>query len=232
MTSAPDASAESEERSEVDRLIEALEPRSVMTAPGADMDVYFIDMERGQVVAWQVKRYAGEAGATEQQAPDPGVINQAILQALSVSKQREMTLAALARAVLERVRDDSVFELADRLDKSVEELEAERGHAAQVEGERDPDDPHEILKVLPEQYHEWFLADYRGALRAAYPAEGFLALTHMLHKWRLRAEQYADPTYQRSLAEAKKAWARNNRPRGWRSAEEVRERLRAQGRPA
>jgi hypothetical protein len=134
--------------------------------------------------------------------------------------------------VVERLRDDSVSTLAKRLEKSVEELEAEREHAAQVEGEREPDDPHEILKVLPGQYHEWFLADYRGALRAAYPAEGFLALTRLLRMWRLRAEQYADPSYQRSLAEARMARARNKRPPGWLSAEQVREQRGAQGRLA
>lgn len=232
MTTAPDASAEPEEHSDVNRLIDALEPRWVMAAPDAEMDVIYLDPEHGQVVAFQTKRYAGESGMPEQgrtqHAPDPETINQVILRALSASKQREITLVALARAVLERLRDDSVSGLADLLDKSVEELEAERDHAAQVEGEREPDDPSEILKVLPEQYHEWFLADYRRALRAAYPAGGFLALTLMLRKWRLRAEQYADPTYRRSLDEARMAQAGNTRPVGWLSAEEVREQRTAQ----
>jgi Family of unknown function (DUF6247) len=233
---APDASTESEERSEVDRLIDALQPRWTITSADTDVDVIFVDSEHRRVVAVETKRYVGEAGKPvqehEQHALDPEALYQVILRALSASKQREMTLAALARAALERLRYDSVFELADQLDKSVEELEAERDHAAQVEGDREPEDPYEILKILPEQYHDWFLADYRRALRAAYPTEGFLALTRLLHKWRLRAEQYADPAYQRNLEQARMAQAQGSRPPGWRSAKEVREQLRAQGRMA
>jgi len=146
--------------------------------------------------------------------------------------ERERALTALAVAALEQLRDDSARDLADLLDKSVEELEAERQEAARVEGVREPDDPSEILKVLPEEYREWFLADYRRALRAAYPAEGFLALQQMLRKWRLRAEQYSDPAYQKSVDEAKRPWPGGEPPRGWRSREEVRDSLRAQGRLA
>jgi uncharacterized protein DUF6247/Mrr restriction endonuclease-like protein len=233
LTSTPDTSAEPEERSEIDRLIDALQPRWEVAALDTGVDVIYLDPEHGQVVAVQAKRYAG---APEKERPhhtlDHESINQAVLQALSASQKREMTLLALARAVLERLREDSVSKLAELLDKSVDELEAERGQAAQVEGDREPDDPYEILKVLPEQYHEWFLADYRRALRAAYPAEGYLALTLLLRKWRLRAEQYADPDYQRSLDEARVARVRHTRPHGWRSGEEVRERLRSQGRQA
>jgi len=232
----PDASAEPEERSEVDRLIDALQPRLTIPSADTDVDVIYVDSELRQVVAVEAKHYVGEAGTPGhehgQQALDPEAIYQVILQALSVSRQREMTLAALARAAMERLRYDSVFELANQLDRSVEELEAERDHAAQVEGDREPQDPHEILKILPEQYHDWFLADYRRALRAAYPAEGFLALSRLLRKWRLRAEQYADPAYQRNLDEARMAQAQGSRPPGWRSAKEVREQLRAQGRMA
>lgn len=115
---------------------------------------------------------------------------------------------------------------------SVHENFVQRDIAAEVEGDRGSDDPYEILKVLPKQYHEWFLADYRGALRAAYPAEGFLALTTMLRMWRLRAEQYADPGYQATLTEARNALAHNSRPTEWKSAEEIRVRLREQGRIA
>jgi hypothetical protein len=231
-----DPSAESEVRSPFDRLIEALQPHSVMVAPDVQVDVVYLDPEHGQVVLMQARRDPGETGASERghapPVPDTETVHRAILRALTASKQREAALSALARALLEQLRDESVSELADLLDKSVEELEAARGHAAQVEGEREPDDPQEILKVLPKQYHEWFLADYREALRTAYPAGGFLGLTRVLHKWRLRAEQYADPAYQKSLDEARMARARSDRPPGWRSAEDVRDRLRERGRPA
>src|SRR6266567_4004881 len=108
--------------------------------------------------------------------------------------ERERALTALAVAALEQLRDDSARDLADLLDKSVEELEAERQEAARVEGVREPDDPSEILKVL--------------------------------------AEQYSDPAYQKSVDEAKRPWPGGEPPRGWRSREEVRDSLRAQGRLA
>ncbi len=100
------------------------------------------------------------------------------------------------------------------------------------EGEREPHDPYEILEILPEKYHNWFLADYRKALHTAYPPQGYLALGRMLQKWRLRAEQYADSGYQEELEKAQHARENADRPASWRSAQEVREGLRAQGRPA
>lgn len=146
--------------------------------------------------------------------------------------EREQALRALALAALEQIREDSARDLADRLDKSVEELVAQRREVAQIEGDREPEDPSEILKVLPAEYRDWFLADYRGALRAAYPGEGFLALQQMLRKWRLRAERYADQNHQREVDEAKRSWPEGEPPHGWRSREEVHETLRARGRPA
>jgi hypothetical protein len=121
---------------------------------------------------------------------------------------------------------DAHAEPANYLEKSVEELQAEREHAARVEGNREPDDPCEILKVLPQEYHEWFLADYRWALRAAYPPEGFLALRRLLRQWRERSEWYADPAYQETLA----ALRRGERPESARSWHEVRSEHEATGR--
>ncbi|MDR2988618.1 MAG: DUF6247 family protein [Nocardiopsaceae bacterium] len=118
---------------------------------------------------------------------------------------RETALRALALAALDRLKDDSVESLADILDRSVEELEESRQQAAQVEGEREPDDPFMILKVLPEDYHEQFLYDYREALRAAYPAEGYLALRRMLKRWAKTAEALSDPAYQAEAERSRRA---------------------------
>lgn len=117
-------------------------------------------------------------------------------------KAREAALRALAAAALEQLRADSVESVLDRLDERVEEVDESRQQAAQVEGEREPDDPYMILQVLPAEYHEQFESDYRDALRAAYPAEGYLALRRMLKRWRKAAEALSDPAYQ---AEAEKS---------------------------
>jgi hypothetical protein len=225
-----DGVAETEEASTIDRLIQALEPPA-LPAPGQGTDIVYV-LEEGTIALIQVKHHAGEAPEreSEQRAVDPSVLSHAFAQALVASRERETALTTLARAALERLRDNSVSELVERLEKSVDELEAQRDHAAQVDGDREPYDPHEILKLLPGRYHGWFLADYRGALRAAYPAEGFLALTRMLRKWRLRAEKYASEDYQRELGLAQMARANKTRPEGWKSAEEIQQRFRVQGR--
>lgn len=237
MNNVPEGSTGSDQRSEMDRLIEALEPHPAVAAPEEGVDVvYVLDAELGQVVTLQVKHTdqsgVHEAEQVQPNSPAPANLHYAILHALNASKEREITLTALAHAVVERLRDDSVSELEKRLEETVQKLEADREHSAQIEGEREPDDPFEILKVLPERYHEWFLADYRNALRSAYPAEGFLALKRMLGMWRLRAEQYASLSYQTSLAEVMIARDEKKRPPGWRRAEEVHERRRTQDRPA
>jgi hypothetical protein len=219
-----------EESSTIDRLIRALEPRP-LPAPGQGADVVYV-LEDGTVTLVQVKHGVSDQPELEsgQRHVDSTILSHAFAQALVASRERETALTTLARAALERLRDNSVSELIERLDKSVEELEAQRDHAVRVDGDREPYDPHEILKVLPGRYHDWFLADYRGALRAAYPAEGFLALTRMLRKWRLRAEKYAGEDYQRDLGLAQVARANKTRPENWKSAEEMQQRFRSQGR--
>lgn len=117
-------------------------------------------------------------------------------------KAREAALRALAAAALEQLRADSVDSVLDRLDERVEEVDESRQQAAHVEGEREPADPYVILQMLPAEHHEHFESDYRDALRAAYPAEGYLALRRMLERWRKAAEALTDPAYQ---AEAEKS---------------------------
>ena len=118
------------------------------------------------------------------------------VQIAARAAERDAAVTALARTVLEQYLDQAVSELQARLDQEVEELEAARQQAAHVEGEREPDDPYSILQILPEGYRGAFLSDYRAALRAAYPAEGYLALRRMLKRWRKAAETLADSAYQ------------------------------------
>jgi Family of unknown function (DUF6247) len=65
--------------------------------------------------------------------------------------------------------------------------------------EYDPDDPVEILRVLPGRYHEQFLAEYDAAVANARRPEHYRELHHLLRLWRLRAAAYADPGYQSRL---------------------------------
>ena len=66
---------------------------------------------------------------------------------------------------------------------------------AQAAYEYDPDDPVEILRVLPGQYHEQFLAEYEAAVDGARRPEQFRRLHDVLRLWRLRAIAYSDPGY-------------------------------------
>ena len=62
-----------------------------------------------------------------------------------------------------------------------------------------PDDPTRILRVLPEQYHAGFLAEYADAVHEARRPEGCAALAALLRLWRLRAAAYADPGFHERL---------------------------------
>jgi hypothetical protein len=66
-----------------------------------------------------------------------------------------------------------------------------------------PDDPVEILRLLPEEYHAQFLDDYNDAVEDARRPEGFGALQEMLRLWRLRAVAYSSPGYGERLAAAR-----------------------------
>jgi hypothetical protein len=68
--------------------------------------------------------------------------------------------------------------------------------SAQPQDDCDPDDPVEILRVLPEQYREQFRAEYGTAAEAARRPEGYGQLHRLLRRWRLRALAYSDPTYE------------------------------------
>ena len=59
----------------------------------------------------------------------------------------------------------------------------------------EPDDPVEILRVLPAEYHQQFLAEYEAAVDGARRPEQFRLLHDVLRLWRLRAIAYSDPGY-------------------------------------
>ncbi|MGH3319162.1 MAG: DUF6247 family protein [Streptosporangiaceae bacterium] len=71
---------------------------------------------------------------------------------------------------------------------------------AQPVHEPDPDDPIEILRLLPEAFHEQFLVEYRMAVDGARRPEEYRALHDLLRLWRLRAVAYSDPGYAERLA--------------------------------
>ena len=56
---------------------------------------------------------------------------------------------------------------------------------AQSAPEYDPDDPVEILRVLPARFHEQFLAEYDAAVTGARRPEHYHELHHLLRLWRL-----------------------------------------------
>ena len=77
--------------------------------------------------------------------------------------------------------------------------------SAQPIVEPDPDDPVEILRVLPGRFHEQFLADYRAAAAAAREPEAYRQLHSLLRLWRLRAVMYSAPGFDEARAEAREA---------------------------
>ena len=64
---------------------------------------------------------------------------------------------------------------------------------AQPVPEFDPDDPMEIMRVLPARYREQFLADYDAAAASARRPDRYHELHQMLRLWRLRAAAYSRP---------------------------------------
>jgi hypothetical protein len=76
---------------------------------------------------------------------------------------------------------------------------------AQSVPDYDPDDPVEILRVLPNRFHEQFLADYDAAAAVARRPEHYHELHAMLRLWRLRAAAYSDPGYQARLQAVREA---------------------------
>lgn len=74
---------------------------------------------------------------------------------------------------------------------------------AQPADDYDPDDPVEILRVLPTGFHEQFLAEYDEAAAGARRPEQYRHLHHVLRLWRLRAAAYSDAGYEGRLASAR-----------------------------
>src|ERR1022692_590134 len=60
----------------------------------------------------------------------------------------------------------------------------------------DPDDPVEILRVLPARFHEQFLAEYDAAVADARRPEQYRQLHQLLRLWRLSAIAFSDPGYE------------------------------------
>jgi hypothetical protein len=84
-----------------------------------------------------------------------------------------------------------------------------------------PDDPAEILRVLPVPYHEQFLAEYADAVEGARRPEELRGLRDLLRLWRLRAIAYSDPGYDNRMASARRGHADDFTPAeqvipGWR----------------
>jgi Family of unknown function (DUF6247) len=73
------------------------------------------------------------------------------------------------------------------------------GMTAQPVDDYDPDDPVEILHVLPGPFHEQFLAEYDAAVAGARRPEQYRELHRLLRLWRLRAVAYSDPGYEARL---------------------------------
>jgi hypothetical protein len=92
--------------------------------------------------------------------------------------------------------------------------------SAQPVHEYDPDDPVEILRVLPERLHEQFLAEYGAAAEGARRVEGYRALHDLLRLWRLTAIAHSDPGFEARLERAREA-ARTGSTEGWVPIEDI-----------
>ena len=80
------------------------------------------------------------------------------------------------------------------------------GMSAQPVHEPDPDDPVEILRVLPERFHDQFLAEYyEAASEAARQVDGYRQLHDLLRRWRLSAAAYSAPGFEERLQAVQEA---------------------------
>ena len=77
--------------------------------------------------------------------------------------------------------------------------------SAQPVQEHAPDDPLEILRMLPERFHEQFPSEYAAAAEAARRPEGYQALHAMLRLWRLTAVGYSEPGFEGRLGSLREA---------------------------
>lgn len=69
----------------------------------------------------------------------------------------------------------------------------------------DPDDPAQILALLPDRWHEQFLAEYRSGLDAAREVGQWPRPPALLHRWRLRATACTDPGFHAAAEAARRA---------------------------
>jgi hypothetical protein len=78
--------------------------------------------------------------------------------------------------------------------------------SAQPVHEPDPDDPVEILKILPPALHDQFLREYYGAAAsAARQVGGYRQLHELLRLWRLTAVAQSDPGFEGRLRAVREA---------------------------
>lgn len=72
--------------------------------------------------------------------------------------------------------------------------------SAQPVHEPDPDDPVEILRVLPARFRHQFLAEYyEAAAEAARQVDGYRQLHGLLRRWRLSAAAFSAPGFEDRL---------------------------------
>jgi hypothetical protein len=83
-----------------------------------------------------------------------------------------------------------------------------------------PDDPSEILRLLPAMFHERFLSEYRQAVLRAQDVEWYPNLAGFLRFWHLRALAYSDPAYAEGLRATRDS-LRTGSLEGWISLDEV-----------
>jgi hypothetical protein len=78
--------------------------------------------------------------------------------------------------------------------------------SAQPVHEPDPDDPVEILRVLPDRYRDQFLREYyAAAAEAARQVGEYRQLHELLRLWRLTAAAQSDPGFATRLAAVREA---------------------------
>jgi hypothetical protein len=77
--------------------------------------------------------------------------------------------------------------------------------SAQPLSRPDPEDPAEILALLPERWHAEFVGEYQEALAAARDMQHWAELPALLHRWRLRAVAYSDPEFWAAARDARDA---------------------------
>ena len=72
--------------------------------------------------------------------------------------------------------------------------------------EPDPDDPVEIMRVLPGEFHQQFLTEYyKAASEAARQVGEYRRLHDVLRLWRLAAVAWTDPSFDDRLAAVREA---------------------------